>query len=213
MKQERENHTPVNPSAATRVDELELLVADLRAKVDELEADSQRRYDDWQDKENRRVAVEGAWHTVVNAIREVAEQRGWVHDNDDRLGAVVVQLGYESGNWYRHYDLFRSVDSPHTEYPDDPLDWDMVEWTLDNTVTLIRLLREDLKRGPVPFTIKSQQDQQRIAYLLKVDLPRHDAAAQNVLDCVLPLESSSDVGFSPAYGYHLPDITSYCAGS
>ena len=66
----------------------------------------------------------------------------------------------------------------------------------------------------MPYTILGTAGQFTIAQLLPFDIRSNIQRGRSGiwgLDCILPLGLTSDVGFSLAFGYQVPDADACCA--
>lgn len=149
--------------------------------------------------EDRIQAEEEIWCAVVQALRAVAEDRGWRHDSGATIEDVATQLGKEQG-CFTAYDNHLSSASPMHRYL-APSDWGEIEWHRKDAIEFISKLQSDLNRPPRSFTIQDDDDQWRLGRLLDLRLPGGPAEWQQMLDRELPRGTTSAQGFSPRYGY------------
>jgi len=161
---------------------------------------------------DRRQAIEGLWDTVARCVQAVGHERGWRND-DQRLVYIVTQLDRERGPRLLREDYFNSI--KHL-WEDDYAEttWEDVERAIIEAAHLIDLLRDDKRHPPMPYTILGTADQFTIAQLLQLDTRPsvlRDRSVKISLDCILPPGLTSDAGFSPAFGYQVPDAAACCA--
>ena len=174
------------------------------------------------EKGDRLQASEKIWASVAHALKAVAENRGWQNDSHYLLHAIAVQLGNESrryGEYSDHYNSAAAIAMPRNMYEynsaaamhrnmyENQEDWDTIEYARQDAQTFIDKLNSLRSNNitPAPFLIRNESDQNRLAHLLGIRLPRRDAAGRKViLDQLLPINELSNEGFSPNYGYRLP---------
>ena len=213
MTQEHLSRPFSSPATPERVAELEKLVDEKQGTINALQAVQKASDQELFDKVNRVTAVDGAWVMVGHVVNEAGKQRGWHYSDDiDDIRRIVEQLGSEMGTWRQCWDLYYPIESTWTESIDTPLEWDDIEDIQHDAAMLVKLLRNALKREPFPFTIRHEYDQGRLGRLLSLKLPDCYEPRKRLLACLLPVGLTSEVGFSPAFGYRVPDITSCCAG-
>ena len=165
--------------------------------------------------------LERLWDMVVQAVTAMAQDRGWVHQSANRsrffhLKEVVSQLGKETGD----RDLFKDfslVEGNYTNYFGNRRTWTDVKFSRESAKRLVDKLMAICESGPGSFTIGVahegkyvEEGQARLALLLGVSLPGADGGdregRRRVLNRLFPPKTTSSVGFSPNYGYRLPDI-------
>ena len=80
-----------------------------------------------------------AWEAVMEALKAVAEKRGWNHDNHWLLRDALWSLCKEFHNDRLHL-LFAVVERNYLNYFDDHLDGDDISRTIDAARELVDLL-------------------------------------------------------------------------
>ena len=95
---------------------------------------------------DRVQASEKGWGAVAEAIKSIAEQRGWNHQGHRLLDDIVLQLSEE---WERPDVrlLFDTAERLHINFYEDALAADAIAARLDNVKTLLREL-ESLRALP-----------------------------------------------------------------
>lgn len=167
------------------------------------------------ENENRLQASEKVWGTVAHAIKAVAEQRGWEHKGHSKLRDVARQLGTEAaeaqaktkrkrkGLTTAFVRPFKNAESMHSNFYENGHDWPDILEARDDAQVFLAQLNAFRDQPPGRFKIREPGDQRRLARLLGVDLRE---VSQEDLDRMLPIDSESEVGFSPNFGFRLPDL-------
>ena len=98
---------------------------------------------EWELQQEREAiysqTVGQAWEAVMEALRTIAEKRGWNHDNNHLLKDALWFLGKESHN-DRLSLLFSVVERNHVNYFEDHLDGYDIGRTLEAARELVDLL-------------------------------------------------------------------------
>lgn len=157
-------------------------------------------------KGNRLQASEKVWAVVAHAIKAAAEHRGWVNPSHRSLADVVRQLDLESASGRDLQRLYDSVAKMHYNYYENTYDWDVIEEAHQDAQEMAGKLSAIRNRGARSYTIIVPSDQRRVARLLGLSVPGStNEERAEALDQLLPVGTTSSVGFSPAYGYRHPE--------
>lgn len=172
------------------------------------------------DNDNRLQAAEKVWASVAHSLKAVAEYRGWEHDDHSKLYDVARQLGTEiaearsrsrrtrprkAAAFVKHFDVANRM---HDNFYENGRDWPDILDARDDAQAFIDQLNAFRDQPPGRFRLREPADQRRISRLLGLDKELRDKSAeerQAYLDRILPLKSASPVGFSPAFGFRIPD--------
>lgn len=171
------------------------------------------------EKENRLQASEKVWGSVSHALKAVAEQRGWQCDTHSALYDVARQLGREgvratsrtqrtrlnkAGAFVKHLEV---ADGMHKNFYENQRDWPDILDAKDDAQVFIDQLDAIRDKPPGVFRIGDDADQRRLGRLL-LGVEGMKEVSEADLNRMLPLRSVSDVGFSPNFGFRLPDKSS-----
>ena len=122
--------------------------------------------DDYLRNRNNIRASEEGWGAVAQALKAIAEERGWNHGGHGRIVDVVKQVADEQDrqDWIT---LFGVVQALHTNFYEDWLDSDIVSIYLDGAREL-RLQLEHIRSAPAPdFTPASREQINRLRRLTR----------------------------------------------
>ena len=122
--------------------------------------------DDYLRAGNNIQASEKGWGAVAQALKAIAEERGWNHGGHGRIVDVVKQLADELDrqDWII---LFGVAQALHTNFYEDWLDSDIVTIYLDGAREL-RLQLEHIRSAPAPeFTPASREQVNRLRRLTR----------------------------------------------
>lgn len=158
----------------------------------------QEHYSIEKAKGNKLQASEKIWGSVAHALKAAAISRGWQHDNHFLLSQVANQLGSEAGQLTEYVNHMALANEMHRNFYENEYGWDGIEHRRQDARQFIKLIDKARVRKPNTFTIKTEEDQNRIAHLL--GLPTKEA----VLNRLLPIGTASAEGFAPAVGYKIP---------
>ena len=105
-------------------------------------------------------ASEKGWASVAQALKSIAEQRGWVNNEHALLFLIARQLSEEWGrpDMYRRFALANGL---HSNFYQDVMDAPEVREGLDNAKVLLAQLEDMRTDGPPPGfapTTTLQQD-------------------------------------------------------
>ena len=149
----------------------------------------------------------------------MAEQRGWQGDTHSALYDVARQLGKEgvratsrtqrtrsnkAGAFVKHLEVANGM---HDNFYDNQRDWPDILDARDDAQAFIDQLDAIRDKPPGVFRIGDDADQRRLGRLL-LGVEGMKEVSEADLNRMLPLRSVSDVGFSPNFGFRLPDKSS-----
>ena len=161
-------------------------------------------------KENRLQASEKIWASSAHSLKAIAENRGWQHDSHSLLRNVAMQLARESRD-RELVPLFREAEGMHNNFYENDVGWDEIAGAQESARRLAGKLATLRNRPPGRFAINRnlaptalEGEQTRLANLLGVTLPGDRQEHLALLNRLFPPGVTSDVGFSPNYGYTLP---------
>ena len=113
---------------------------------------------------NNIQASEKGWGAVAQALKAIAEDRGWYHGGHRRVVDVVQQVADEQGR-RDLVSLFGTAQALHTNFYEDWLDSDTVSVYMDD-VRELRLQLEQIRSTPVPsFTPETREQRNRLQRL------------------------------------------------
>ena len=147
-------------------------------RYNELSLQYIRRADEYVRAGDRVQASEKGWGAVAEAIKSIAEQRGWNHQGHRLLDDIVLQLSEE---WERPDVrlLFDTAERLHINFYEDALAADAIEARLGNVKTLLQEL-ESLRSLP-PRTVVLDSRERRLRW-------------RRLTGDLLPLGSETDGG-------------------
>jgi len=126
--------------------------------------------DEYLQRGDRPQASDKGWGAVAQAVKSIAEERGWNHRSHGLLGDIAYQLFLE---WERPdlRQLFRAVESLHVNFYENRMELDEVAELVGDAKTLLREL-EALRRQPQkPAHIATEGQRARWQRLTGEDLP------------------------------------------
>ena len=127
--------------------------ADLSRQYIERAEDYLRRGDGVQ-------ASEKGWGAVAEAVKSIAEQRGWNHKGHRILDDVASQLSLEWGRPDLKL-LFDAIEKLHINFYEDAMELDDIETSITGAKTLLAEL-ETLRQQPArPVTLDSRERRMR----------------------------------------------------
>ena len=109
---------------------------------------------------DRVQASEKGWGAVAEAIKSIAEQRGWNHYSHSLLGDIAFQLSEE---WQRPdvRILFDAMEKLHTNFYEDNMGLDAIRASVGDAKGLLQQL-ETLRQQPLrPVPINSREHRRR----------------------------------------------------
>ncbi len=99
--------------------------------------------EEWFQKGDMPQASEKAWGAAAHYLKSIAKRRGWRNSSHRDLFRVVDRLSEESDAPNRIHNLFRSMNSLHSNFYEDWFDdntvWDGIE---ESKELIARLERE-----------------------------------------------------------------------
>ena len=114
------------------------------------------RADEYLRAGDRVQASEKGWGAVAEAVKSIAEQRGWNHRGHRLLDDIVLQLSEE---WERPDVrlLFDTAERLHINFYEDALATDAIAARLDNVKTLLVELESLRSLPPSPVALDSRE--------------------------------------------------------
>ena len=113
---------------------------------------------------NNMQASEKSWGAAAQALKAIAEERGWNHGGHRRIVDVVQQIADEH-NRRDLLSLFGTAQALHTNFYEDWLDSDTVSIFMDNVKKLLPEL-EQIRSAPAPsFTPETREQRNRLQRL------------------------------------------------
>ena len=111
---------------------------------------------------DRVQASEKGWGAVAEAIKSIAEERGWNHQGHRLLNDVAFQLSLE---WERRdlKLLYDAIEKLHINFYEDTMELDDVAASVENAKGLLREL-ENLRNLPpsqIPVATREQRNRWR----------------------------------------------------
>ena len=117
--------------------------------------------DNYLGRRNNIQASEKGWGAVAQALKAIAQQRGWNHDGHRRIVDVAQQVADEQ-NRQDLISLFGPAQALHINFYEDWLDTDTVSVYLEDVKRLLPEL-EQFRSAPVPvFTPETREQRNRI---------------------------------------------------
>ena len=132
------------------------------------------------DQGNRLQTSEKAWGATCHALKAIAVQRGWRHDDRSLEFAIAGQLASEFDR--ADFDVsLNTANGLHSNFYANQQD----EEAIRNVLAVVERFVDDLEQvrqsSPRPFTVTTNPEQNRL---------------QNLLERRVPLNSHSEVGFA-----------------
>lgn len=114
------------------------------------------RADEYLRAGDRVQASEKGWGAVAEAIKSIAEQRGWNHQGHRLLDDIVLQLSEE---WDRPDVrlLFDTAERLHINFYEDALQLDAISARVSNVKALLRELQTLRTLSPRPVVLDSRE--------------------------------------------------------
>ena len=124
-----------------------------------------RQAQDELERGDLRQASEKAWGAAAQAIKAVAEERGWNHDRHPLLFYVVGQVNDERRR-ARLNRLFGVANEMHVNFYEDWLAESDVQYGIDTVKVLVERLDRVRKAGPPrAFVPRNDRQRERLARL------------------------------------------------
>lgn len=115
-----------------------------------------QRADEYLRAGDRVQASEKGWGAVAEAIKSIAEQRGWNHQGYRLLNDIAFQLSEE----WRRPDmriLFDAMEKLHINFYEDNMGLDAIASSVGDAKTLLRELETLRKLPPRPVILDSRE--------------------------------------------------------
>ena len=109
---------------------------------------------------DRVQASEKGWGAVAEAVKSIAEERGWNHRGHRLLGDAAYQLSVE---WDRPDlgDLFDVAERLHINFYEDVMDLDQIAARIDRAKVLLQELETLRQQPPRPPVIATREQRNR----------------------------------------------------
>ena len=136
---------------------------------------------------NRLQASEKTWGAMAQALKAIAQERGWRHRAHDN----VVDIGHHIGTEYEHTYIIAATSRAnelHRNFYENSDNAEVIERTIDLIEDVLPDLEELRLAAPRPFVISRREDRARLRLLTG--------------DRSLEIGDTSPVGFSLR---HTPD--------
>ena len=119
---------------------------------------------------DRVQASEKGWGAVAEAIKSIAEQRGWNHQGHRLLNDVAFQLSVE---WHRPdvRILFDAMEKLHINFYEDNMKLDAIAASVGDAKTLLRELETLRRQSPRPVVLDTREQRNRWRRLTGEILP------------------------------------------
>ena len=129
-------------------------------RYNELSLQYIRRADEYVRAGDRVQASEKGWGAVAEAIKSIAEQRGWNHQGHRLLNDIAYQLTAE---WERPdlKLLFDAMEKLHVNFYEDTMELDDVAASIGNAKSLLQGLEEMRSLTPRPLPIETREQRNR----------------------------------------------------
>ena len=110
-------------------------------------------------------ASEKGWGAVAQALKAIADDRGWKHGGHRRILDIIQQIADERHDREELMRLFGAAQSLHTNFYEDWLDSDTIAIYMEDSRRL-RLQLEQLRAMPAPdFTPETREQRNRLRRL------------------------------------------------
>ena len=105
---------------------------------------------------DRVQASEKGWGAVAEAVKSIAEQRGWNHQSHRLLNDIAYQLTVE---WDRPdlRRLFDAMEKLHINFYEDNMGLDAVADSINDAKTLLRELESLREQPPRPLPLDTRE--------------------------------------------------------
>ena len=139
-------------------------------RYNELSLQYIRRADEYVRAGDRVQASEKGWGAVAEAIKSIAEQRGWNHQGHRLLNDIAYQLTAE---WERPdlKLLFDAMEKLHINFYEDTMELDDVAASIGNAKSLLHGLEEVRSLTPRYLPIETREQRNRWRQLTGELLP------------------------------------------
>ena len=132
-----------------------------------------QRADEYLQAGDRVQASEKGWGAVAEAVKSIAEERGWNHKSHRLLNDAAFQLSVEWGRpdvkvWYD------AIEKLHINFYEDDMELDDIAVSVGNAKTLLGEL-EILRQRPLrPVPVRTREQRNRWRRLTSELLPLPD---------------------------------------
>ena len=105
---------------------------------------------------DRVQASEKGWGAVAEAIKSIAEERGWNHQGHRLLGDIAFQLSEE---WERPdvRILFDAIEKLHINFYEDNMGLDAIASRIEDAKALLNELETLRRRSPRPLALDNRE--------------------------------------------------------
>ena len=116
-------------------------------------------------KDNRLQASEKVWGAAAHALKSIAVQRGWYHDQHRLITEIAIQLASEFDR--PDFEITTlAVESLHTNFYSNRLQADLIERAIGTVEQFVDDLDEVRSSPPRPFQVSNPSEQARLRDLL-----------------------------------------------
>ena len=119
-----------------------------------------QRADEYLQAGDRVQASEKGWGAVAEAVKSIAEERGWHHKSHRLLNDAALQLSEE----WRRPDvllLYTAAKDLHINFYEDDLELDNIAASVGNAKTLLGELEILRRRPPRPVPVRTREQRNR----------------------------------------------------
>ncbi len=112
-------------------------------------------------RDDRLQASEKTWGAVAQALKAIAQRRGWRHRGHD----YVVDIGHQIGKEYGDPDIVAATDKAdqlHRNFYENNDNAVVIERTMNLVEDVLPLLEDIQVAAPRPFTIATREDRERL---------------------------------------------------
>ena len=136
-----------------------------------------RKADEYLQSGDRMQASEKGWGAVAEAVKSIAEERGWNHKSHRLLNDIAFQL---SAEWERPdvLILFTVAKDLHVNFYEDDLGLDNIAVSIGHAKTLLAELATLRQRPPRPPAITNREQRNRWRRLTGELLPIDSGTAE-----------------------------------
>ena len=119
-----------------------------------------RKADEYLQAGDRMQASEKGWGAVAEAVKSIAEERGWRHKGHRLLNDIAFQLSAEWGRPDVHL-MYGAVERLHTNFYEDIMGLDDIAANVGHAKTLLAELATLRQRPPRPPAITNREQRNR----------------------------------------------------
>ena len=135
-----------------------------------------RKADEYLRAGDRMQASEKGWGAVAEAVKSIAEERGWNHQSDRLMNDVVFLLSEEWGRPDVRL-LYTATKDLHVNFYEDNLGLDNIAASVGDAKVLLAELATLRQRPPQPPAITNREQRNRWRRLTGESLPIEADAA------------------------------------